>query len=152
VRFALLHPATDDPVPRKTNDLSCVLRVSAGARSMLLTGDIERASEALLVARSPQSLRADVLLVPHHGSKTSSSEEFLAAVGPSMAVIPGGLSQSFRPSKRGGARPLCCAARTRASDRPRRRDHRAARRRRGQRRYRAGTQAPLLAPARGSGT
>jgi competence protein ComEC len=95
VRFALLHPATDDPAPRKTNDLSCVLRVTAGTRSMLLTGDIERASEALLVARSAQRLRADVLLVPHHGSKTSSSEEFLAAVGPSMAVIPAGYRNRF---------------------------------------------------------
>jgi competence protein ComEC len=62
---------------------------------MLLTGDIERASEALLIARSAQGVRADVLLVPHHGSKTSSSDEFLAAVGPSMAVIPAGYRNRF---------------------------------------------------------
>ena len=95
VSFALLHPAGGDPVPRRTNDLSCVLRVSAGTGSMLLTGDIERASEALLVARGAGSLRSDVLLVPHHGSKTSSSSEFLAAVGPAIAVIPAGYRNRF---------------------------------------------------------
>ena len=62
---------------------------------MLLTGDIERTSEALLVARGAESLRADALLVPHHGSKTSSSEEFLAAVAPAVAVIPAGYRNRF---------------------------------------------------------
>ena len=95
VRFALLHPAAGDPVPRKTNDLSCVLRIATGARSMLLTGDIERASEGLLVARGARSLRSDVLLVPHHGSKTSSSSEFLDAVAPAIAVIPNGYRNRF---------------------------------------------------------
>ena len=95
VRFALLHPAAGDPAPRKTNDLSCVLRISAGTGSMLLTGDIERVSEALLVARDDQTLRSDVLLVPHHGSKTSSSAEFLAAVGPALAVIANGYRNRF---------------------------------------------------------
>ena len=62
---------------------------------MLLTGDIERASEALLVARAARQLRADVLLVPHHGSKTSSSTEFLAAVRPELAVVPAGYRNRF---------------------------------------------------------
>ena len=62
---------------------------------MLLTGDIERASEALLIERSAHALRSDVLLVPHHGSKTSSSAEFLAAVRPSVAVIPTGYRNRF---------------------------------------------------------
>ena len=95
VRFALLHPAAGDPAPRKVNDLSCVLRIAAGARSMLLTGDIERASEALLVTRAAQHLRADVLLMPHHGSKTSSSSEFLATVRPEFAVAPVGYRNRF---------------------------------------------------------
>lgn len=95
VRFALLHPAPGDQGARKTNDLSCVLRISTGARSMLLTGDIERPSEALLVARGAQALRADALLVPHHGSRTSSSAEFLAAVQPSIAVVPAGYRNRF---------------------------------------------------------
>ena len=62
---------------------------------MLLTGDIERVSEALLVARGAQSLRSDVLLVPHHGSKTSSSGEFLETVAPAIAVIPTGYRNRF---------------------------------------------------------
>ena len=95
VRFEMLHPASEGPAARKTNDLSCVLRVSAGARSMLLTGDIERPSEALLVERDAHRLHADVLLVPHHGSRTSSSVEFLAAVGPSIAVVPAGYRNRF---------------------------------------------------------
>ena len=62
---------------------------------MLLTGDIERASEALLVSRGAHSLRSDVLLVPHHGSKSSSSDEFVAAVAPALAVIPTGYGNRF---------------------------------------------------------
>jgi competence protein ComEC len=95
VRFELLHPAAADARARKSNDLSCVLKVSAGGRSMLLTGDIERLSEASLVARAPTALAADVLLVPHHGSRTSSTAEFLAAVGAGTAVIPVGYRNRF---------------------------------------------------------
>jgi competence protein ComEC len=95
VRFTLMHPAAGDPAARKTNDLSCVLRISSDLRAMLLTGDIERPSEALLVARGAHALQADVLLVPHHGSRTSSSTEFLAAVRPSIAVVPAGYRNRF---------------------------------------------------------
>jgi competence protein ComEC len=95
VRFAILHPAPGMQA-RKTNDVSCVLKVEAGGRSMLLTGDIERPAEAALLARDPAMLRADVLLVPHHGSRTSSSPEFLRAVGPSVAVIAVGYRNRFR--------------------------------------------------------
>jgi competence protein ComEC len=95
VRFAFLHPDLKDPAPRKANDLSCVLRVSVGERAMLLTGDIERLSEERLVSREPRTLAADVLLVPHHGSRTSSSEEFLDAVRPSLAIVPAGYRNRF---------------------------------------------------------
>lgn len=95
VRFELLHPAAADARARKSNDLSCVLKVSAGGRAMLLTGDIERSSEAALVARAPAALAADVLLVPHHGSRTSSTAEFVAAVGARWAVIPVGYRNRF---------------------------------------------------------
>jgi len=95
VRFEMLHPASADARARRSNDLSCVLKVSAGGRSMLLTGDIERPSEAALVARAPAGLAADVLLVPHHGSRTSSTAEFLAAVGARTAVIPVGYRNRF---------------------------------------------------------
>jgi len=100
VRFELLHPAGPDARAKKTNDLSCVLKVTAGvttdARSMLLTGDIEAPAEAQLLQRDAVALRADVLLVPHHGSRTSSSEAFLAAVHPSAAVVPVGYRNRFR--------------------------------------------------------
>ena len=80
---------------KKTNDLSCVLKVSAGGRSMLLTGDIEKPAEAEMLAANAAALSADVLLVPHHGSRTSSSEAFLAAVRPAAAVIPVGYRNRF---------------------------------------------------------
>ena len=95
VRFELLHPESAAARAKKTNDLSCVLKVSAGAHSMLLTGDIEKPAEADLLKRVPGALNADVLLVPHHGSRTSSSAEFLAAVRPSMAVVPAGYRNRF---------------------------------------------------------
>lgn len=93
VRFAILHP--ENLQEKKSNNLSCVLKVSAGGRSMLLTGDIELAAEADLVKRAAPSLAADVLLVPHHGSRTSSSAAFLAAVRPAVAVIPVGYRSRF---------------------------------------------------------
>ena len=95
VRFEILHPASAQAQARKTNDLSCVLKVSAGARSMLLTGDIEKISEAELVERGAAALAADVLLVPHHGSRSSSSAAFLAAVGAQAAVVPAGYRNRF---------------------------------------------------------
>ena len=95
VRFEILHPKGAGARARKTNDLSCVLKVSAGSRSMLLTGDIEKPAELELLKRDPDKLAADVLLVPHHGSRTSSSAEFLAAVRPSAAVVPVGYRNRF---------------------------------------------------------
>jgi competence protein ComEC len=93
VAFAILHPRNLHD--KRPNNLSCVLKVSAGGRSMLLTGDIERLAEAELLAREGAALAADVLLVPHHGSRTSSSAEFLAAVRPAAAVIPVGYRSRF---------------------------------------------------------
>jgi competence protein ComEC len=93
VAFAILHP--DNHQQKKSNNLSCVLKVSAGGRSMLLTGDIERLAESSLLERDRAALRAEVLLVPHHGSRTSSSAGFLAAVGAGAAVIPVGYRSRF---------------------------------------------------------
>jgi competence protein ComEC len=73
------------------NALSCVLRVQdAAGRVALLAGDIEAAQEAALVERAGAQLRADILLVPHHGSRTSSSAAFVAAVAPRFAVVQAG--------------------------------------------------------------
>ncbi len=87
VRFEVLHPAG---AQGKDNNLSCVLRVvAASERAALLSGDIERLAELELLSRQA-ILRADVLLVPHHGSATSSSAEFIDAVTPRLALVSAG--------------------------------------------------------------
>jgi competence protein ComEC len=95
VAFAVMWP---DPAPLagKTNAHSCVLKVtSAAGRSALLTGDIEADVERHLLQRDARALQADVLLVPHHGSRTSSTEPFLDAVRPLVAVFQVGYRNRF---------------------------------------------------------
>jgi competence protein ComEC len=76
------------------NNDSLVLRVAHGRHAFLLMGDLERAEEQNLLAQAAP-LRADVLKVGHHGSRTSTSEEFLNAVQPSIALISAGPDNSF---------------------------------------------------------
>jgi competence protein ComEC len=97
VRFDLLHPSAASYAVDglKSNDRSCVLKISAASGTVLLTGDIEARSEQALLARVPGELRADVLVVPHHGSRTSSTDEFIAAVKPRWAVFPVGYRNSL---------------------------------------------------------
>jgi competence protein ComEC len=76
------------------NNASCVLRLSSGETSLLLTGDIEKSIEGQLI-QSGQTLSADVLIAPHHGSKTSSSTEFIRAVSPSMVVFSAGRNNRY---------------------------------------------------------
>ena len=95
VDFELLHPQPDDyRAGAKSNAISCVLRISNRRQTALLAGDIEQAQEAALVAAGAP-LRADLLLVPHHGSKTSSSASFLAAVRPRIAIVQSGYRNRF---------------------------------------------------------
>jgi competence protein ComEC len=95
VDFRVLHPLPDDyEAQNKPNALSCVLRISNGQRTALLAGDLERPQELRLVGQHAD-LRADILLVPHHGSKTSSSDEFLDAVQPSVALVQAGYRNRF---------------------------------------------------------
>jgi competence protein ComEC len=95
----VLHPKPGDADREgiKSNALSCVLRVTGATGQALLAGDIEREQEAALAgALAPGSgLRADVLLVPHHGSKTSSSALFLDAVAPRLAIVQAGYRNRF---------------------------------------------------------
>ena len=97
VEFELLHPPADDHARAlKPNALSCVLRVvDERGRAVLLAGDIEAAQEAALVRRVGERLRSDGLLVPHHGSRTSSSALFLDAVAPRVAWVQAGYRNRF---------------------------------------------------------
>ena len=105
VDFSVLHPSISDyDAPAKSNAMSCVLRINASVdahqNSALLVGDIEQAQEARLVRRQGDSpannmLQSTVLLVPHHGSKTSSSAAFLDAVKPQMAIVQAGYRNRF---------------------------------------------------------
>ena len=90
-RFQVLHP----PAPRPGNDGSCVLRIAGPGGSVLLPGDIEAPAERELVRTRGGELEADVLVVPHHGSRTSSTAAFLQAVDPRIALIPSGYRNRF---------------------------------------------------------
>jgi len=94
IAFEFLNPA-DVGVGGRANNRSCVLRIAAPGGRVLLTGDIERAAERELLQRVPELLPAEALLVPHHGSATSSSPEFVEAVAPRYAVFTVGYRNRF---------------------------------------------------------
>ncbi len=97
----VLHPPDDDAVeamrgkPWNLNDRSLVIRLSFRGISFLFPGDIERAGEKVLLSRKHGSLRSHVLLAPHHGSRSSSTEPFLRSVDPGLCVISCGASNPF---------------------------------------------------------
>jgi len=97
VHFEILHPAqdgyTDETVSK--NNLGCTLRISTGRHSVLLAADIEKQSEQRLLKAHPDKLPATLLVVPHHGSKTSSSPAFVEAVQPRYAVFTSGYLNRF---------------------------------------------------------
>src|SRR6266705_3403244 len=97
VAFEFLHPQEDIPAGRaaRANNRSCVLRIEAPGGRVLLTGDIERAAEHELLRRAPGLLPAEVLVVPHHGSATSSAPEFVQQVAPRYAVFTVGYRNRF---------------------------------------------------------
>ena len=96
VRFEVLHPRRADYDRQlRPNAMSCVLRISSASGSVLLTGDIEREQELALVANYAESLRSDVLVAPHHGSRTSSTAEFLDTVQAKFAVFQAGYRNRF---------------------------------------------------------
>jgi competence protein ComEC len=95
VEFRMLWPEPG-PLAGKPNHQSCVLRVtSAAGHAALFTADIEADVERTLIARGRDALRADVLIAPHHGSRTSSTEPFLDAVEPRVAVFQVGYRNRF---------------------------------------------------------
>ncbi len=99
VRFVFLHPP-----PEQSrffgNNASCVLQVSTRENSLLLTGDIESLAEKFMLKTKAKRLESSVLLIPHHGSLTSSGENFIAAVAPCAAVVAAGHKNRFRFPKK----------------------------------------------------
>ena len=77
------------------NDSSCVLKVTAQGKSILLTGEIEKAAEKNLLEEDGKDLRADILVAPHHGSKTSADENFILAVNPTYVLFPVGYRNRY---------------------------------------------------------
>lgn len=88
VAFRVLNPVVGDT--GSENNRSCVLLVDAGGTRLLLSADIEAESEHRLVARFGDALRADVLVAPHHGSRSSSTAAFVRAVAPDYVLFPVG--------------------------------------------------------------
>jgi len=97
VSFEFLHPRAEAPAggAARSNNQSCVLRVEAPGGRVLLTGDIERIAERELLMRAPALLPADALIVPHHGSATSSTPEFVKQVAPRHALFAVGYRNRF---------------------------------------------------------
>ncbi len=93
IEFKMLSPYSDSQV--SGNDQSCVLKITTPTGSVLLTGDIEKTSEQRLVNTNKDELPANILIAPHHGSKTSSSTAFLKQVAPDWILIPAGYKNRF---------------------------------------------------------
>lgn len=93
VTFRVLHPPRDEP--QSTNDSSCVLRIETLEGAILLAGDIEKRSEALLVQQAGARLAAEAVVVPHHGSAGSSTPAWVAAVAPRLAIVSAGHRNRF---------------------------------------------------------
>jgi competence protein ComEC len=101
VKVEIIHPFPDtcstDIFDRgtKLNNNSLVLKISYGGKSFLFPGDLERQGEEVIVSNAGQVLKSDILLSPHHGSKSSSSREFLRMVRPQVCIISSGEGNFF---------------------------------------------------------
>ena len=97
VHFELLHPSPESHAQEKTrkNNRGCVLRISIGNHHILLATDIEKEAEQRLLKEHADKLHATLLVVPHHGSKTSSVQPFVEAVHPRYAVFTAGYRNRF---------------------------------------------------------
>lgn len=95
VYFELLHPPAE-VTAGKRNNLSCVLRVSNGYHRVLITGDIEKPAERSILRRAYSAVAADIMTIPHHGSRTSSLPEFILAAQPQYALVATGYRNRYR--------------------------------------------------------
>jgi competence protein ComEC len=93
VRLEMLHPTPH--FPEMGNESSCVLRIVGAGASLLLTGDIGEVIESRLLRTEPERLPSTVLVVPHHGSHSSSSSAFVSAVAPELALVGVGHRNRF---------------------------------------------------------
>lgn len=93
VKFSFLYPTMENL--GLNNDSSCVLKVVAGQNSVLLTGDIEKLAEKYLVENEFINLKSDILVAPHHGSKTSANQDFINAVHPAYVLFPVGYRNRY---------------------------------------------------------
>jgi competence protein ComEC len=99
VTFEFIHPESDayfSGMKISTNNQSCVLRVSNQYHSLLLTGDIEKKVEVSLLKMKSKQLKTEVLLMPHHGSATSSTQAFIDAVKPTLVLNSSGYYNKFK--------------------------------------------------------
>lgn len=94
VSFEILYPPANTTY--LGNNSSCVLKISTPKNSILLTGDIEKEAENYLVHHLSDHLHSTILIVPHHGSKTSSGIEFLNTVNPRIALFATGYRNQFK--------------------------------------------------------
>jgi competence protein ComEC len=99
VRFSILHPRKK--ADQHNNNDSCVLRIASQWGSAMLTADIEKETEKLLVVQYGNGLASDVLVAAHHGSQTSSTNLFLETVKPRWILVPAGYRNRYRhPAKK----------------------------------------------------
>ncbi|MFP4255468.1 MAG: DNA internalization-related competence protein ComEC/Rec2 [Desulfobacterales bacterium] len=96
----LLYPLQQDDMCSGTNNQSVVLRVEYNGRSVLFPGDIEKCAESELTSRWGDSAGSDVLIAPHHASKTSSGKKFIKTVDPDTVVVPARKNSSGPPSEK----------------------------------------------------
>jgi competence protein ComEC len=94
-KIRILHPADNFAEPKFANNSSVVMKISFGSRNFLMTGDIEKEAETKLLSAGTFDLKADVIKVAHHGSRTSSTENFVNRVGAEIAVISVGRKSRF---------------------------------------------------------
>jgi competence protein ComEC len=93
VSFRILHPGSDSRW--KENNSSCVLKIETAGRSLLIPGDIEKAVEKQMVKEKEAELDSDLVIIPHHGSKSSSSAQFIRAVSPKYAIVSAGYRNRY---------------------------------------------------------
>jgi len=94
VFFQVLYPPLG--LDNLDNDSSCVVKITAGKHSILLSGDIERKSENYLVQNEPTLLAATILVAPHHGSNTSSTLNFINNIHPQYVLFPTGYLNRYK--------------------------------------------------------